>query len=47
MSRNQAIYSHMDFPVTNEAIKYFNFVCCSWGQRKLPYDLQGNIRGRE
>lgn len=35
----------MDFPVTNNFIKLFNKVACSWGQKKSPYDSDGQIRG--
>ena len=35
----------MDFPVTNNFIKLFNKMACSWGQKKNPYDSDGHIRG--
>lgn len=42
---NKVQYLEMDFPVTNEMIKCCDRLCCRWGQKKPPYDTEGNIRG--
>ncbi len=43
MSKKQNL--EMSFPVTNDLVKMFNKKCCDWGQRKSPYDVEGQIRG--
>jgi hypothetical protein len=31
----------MDFPMTNEFIKWFNRMFCNWGPRKTPFNKAG------
>jgi hypothetical protein len=31
----------MDFPATNEFIKWWNRICCGWGPRKTPFNKAG------
>jgi hypothetical protein len=47
MSSSQKLTLEMTFPVTNELIKSFSKSCCEWGQRKPPYDFEGQIRGKQ
>ena len=35
----------MSFPITNEFVKTFSKRCCDWGQKKPPYDSQGQVKG--
>lgn len=41
------IYLELDFPFTNDVVTAFNNKCCSWGQKKAPYDAEGKIRGKK
>jgi len=45
MSKGKYLKLEMEFPVTNECVKWFNGTCCGWGQKKTPYDAEGNIKG--
>lgn len=42
---DKTVVLEMEFPVTNNFIKKFSITCCSWGQRKPPYDSDGNVKG--
>ena len=36
----------MDFPVTNNCVKWFNHTFCNWGQKKTTYNKEGQIKGK-
>ena len=40
------ISESIDFPSSNVFIQKFNNYFCSWGQRKTPRDIDGNVKGR-
>lgn len=36
----------MDFPVTNNCLKWYSRTFCSWGQKKVTHNKEGRIKGR-
>ena len=47
MSFTKKLTLEMTFPVTNDLIKGFSKSCCEWGQKKPPYDFEGQVRGKQ
>ena len=42
---DKVLILEMSFPVTNDFVKKFSKSCCDWGQRKSPYDSDGQVKG--
>ena len=42
------IEKHQDigYDSSNNCVRSFNKLFCFWGQRKKPYDVNGNIKGK-
>ena len=39
-------HQDIDFESSNSFIRAFNRLFCNWGQRKVPYDVNGQIKGK-
>ena len=39
-------HQEIDYDSSNGCVRSFNRKFCLWGQRKTPYDKEGNIKGK-
>ena len=39
-------HQDIDYDSSNGCVRSFNKTFCFWGQRKTPYDREGNIKGK-
>ena len=39
-------HQEIDYDSSNGCVRSFNRTFCFWGQRKTPYDREGNIKGK-
>ena len=39
-------HQDIDYDSSNGCVRSFNRTFCFWGQRKTPYDREGNIKGK-
>ena len=39
-------HQDIDYDSSNGCVRSFNRTFCFWGQRKTPYDKEGNIKGK-
>ena len=42
---NKPKYLEMTLPVSNNTVRWFDRIFCSWGLRKSTHDKEGNIKG--
>ncbi len=43
---SKALKLDISFPSPNTCVRSFNRLLCNWGQRKYPYDANGNLKGQ-
>ena len=43
---SKALKLDISFPSPNTCVRSFNRLLCNWGQRKYPYDVNGNLKGQ-
>ena len=39
-------HQDIDYDSSNGCVRSFNRTFCFWGQRKTPYDKEGNVKGK-
>jgi magnesium-transporting ATPase (P-type) len=39
-------HQEIDYDSSNGCVRSFNRTFCFWGQRKTPYDKEGNVKGK-
>ena len=39
-------HQDIDYESSNGCVRSFNRTFCFWGQRKTPYDKEGNVKGK-
>lgn len=42
---DKTVTVEMQYPVTNNFVRNISNSCCRWGQRKPPYDSDGQVKG--